>query len=160
MQNSQGFSLTETLVVLAVIAGVLGFAVPGWQNQIIAKEVDIASGRLFRDLQLARAQIHPAGSRGCPLPFRGSCILPAGRSVAPRLDWIRRSRPEPVPGSQRSDPLRRSFNGSRHGRLETPKLDSIYARGCSVAQRAFQNLWQQPFESTRLDRVLDGPRPA
>jgi len=56
VQNSQGFSLVETLVVLAIIAGVLGFAVPGWQKQIIAKEVDTASGQLFRDLQLARVE--------------------------------------------------------------------------------------------------------
>ena len=105
MQNSQGFSLTETLVVLAVIAGVLGFAVPGWQNQIIAKEVDVASGRLFRDLQLARAE---SIRRGVALVLRPSedpdqdqyrdpneAILFVGPSTAPvtvgwrRPNWIR-----------------------------------------------------------------------
>ena len=53
-RTSSGFSLVETLIVLMIIAGVLGFAVPGFQNKIIAKEVDAASGRLFQDLQLAR----------------------------------------------------------------------------------------------------------
>ena len=105
MQNSRGFSLTETLVVLAVIAGVLGFAVPGWQNQIIAKEVDIASGQLFRDLQLARAE---SIRRGVALVLRSSedpdqdqyrdpneAILFVGPSTAPvtvgwrRPNWIR-----------------------------------------------------------------------
>ena len=76
MENSQGFSLTETLVVLAVIAGVLGFAVPGWQNQIIAKEVDVASGRLFRDLQLARAESIRRGVPVvlCPSEDRAFCL--------------------------------------------------------------------------------------
>ena len=62
-RTSSGFSLVETLIVLMIIAGVLGFAVPGFQNQIIAKEVDAASGRLFQDLQLARVD---SIRRGCP----------------------------------------------------------------------------------------------
>ena len=53
-RTSSGFSLVETLIALMIIAGVLGFTVPDFQDQIIAKEVDAASGRLFRDLQLAR----------------------------------------------------------------------------------------------------------
>ncbi len=86
MQNSQGFSLTETLVVLAVIAGVLGFAVPGWQDQIIAKEVDVASGRLFRDLQLARAESIRRGVAVvlCPSEDRAFCL----RGGAWHQGWI------------------------------------------------------------------------
>ncbi len=74
-QTSSGFSVVETLIVLVIIALVLGFAVPGLQHQIIAKEVDAASGRLSRDLQLARVDaIH----RGvpvvlCPSPDGASC---------------------------------------------------------------------------------------
>ena len=62
-RTSSGFSLVETLIVLAIIAAVVGFAVPGLQNQIISKEVDAASGRLFRDLQLGRVD---SIRRGCP----------------------------------------------------------------------------------------------
>ena len=74
-RTSSGFSLVETLIVLAIIAAVVGFAVPGLQNQIISKEVDAASGRLFRDLQLGRAD---AIRRGvpvvlCPSPDGASC---------------------------------------------------------------------------------------
>ena len=63
-QDTQGFSLVETLVVLAIVVGVLGFAEPRLNEQIIAKEVDAASGRLFRDLQLARVD---AIRRGVPV---------------------------------------------------------------------------------------------
>ena len=63
-RTSSGFSLVETLIALMIIAGVLGLAVPGLHNQIIAKEVDAASGRLFRDLQLARVD---AIRRGVPV---------------------------------------------------------------------------------------------
>ena len=74
-RTSSGFSLVETLIVLAIIAAVVGFAVRGLQNQIISKEVDAASGRLFRDLQLGRAD---AIRRGvpvvlCPSPDGASC---------------------------------------------------------------------------------------
>ena len=74
-RTSSGFSLVETLIVLAIIAAVVGFAVPGLQNQIISKEVDAASGRLFRDLQLGRVD---AIRRGvpvvlCPSPDGASC---------------------------------------------------------------------------------------
>ena len=74
-RTSSGFSLVETLIVLAIGAAVLGFAVPGFQNQIIAKEVDAASGRLFRDLQLARVDSIRRGVPVvlCPSPDGASC---------------------------------------------------------------------------------------
>ena len=74
-RTSSGFSLVETLIVLAIIAAVVGFAVPGLQNQIISKEVDAASGRLFRDLQLARVNSIRWGVPVvlCPSPDGASC---------------------------------------------------------------------------------------
>ena len=76
-QDTQGFSLVETLVVLAIVVGVLGFAEPRLNEQIIAKEVDAASGRLFRDLQLARVDSIRRGVSVviCPSEDGASCLL-------------------------------------------------------------------------------------
>ena len=76
MPSNHGFSLVETFIGLALIALLLGFAVPTWQTQIIAKEVETASGHLFRDLQLARIE---AIRRGvpvvlCPSEDGASCL--------------------------------------------------------------------------------------
>jgi len=49
-----GFTLVELLIVLGIIVALIGFAVPGWQGQIIAKQVDTASSRLLHHLSLAR----------------------------------------------------------------------------------------------------------
>ena len=85
-RNSPGFSLVETLIVLVIIAVVLGFAVPGSHSQIIAKEVDAASGRLFRDLQLARVESIRRGVPVvlCPSADGASCQF-AGQW---RQGWI------------------------------------------------------------------------
>ena len=74
-RTSSGFSLAETLIVLFIIAVVLGFAVSDFHSQIIAKEVDAASGRLFRDLQLARLDSIRRGVPVvlCPSPDGASC---------------------------------------------------------------------------------------
>ena len=76
-RNSPGFSLVETLVVLIIIAGVLGLAVPDFSTQIIAKEVDVASGRLFQDLQFARVHSIRRGVPVvlCPSEDGTSCLL-------------------------------------------------------------------------------------
>ena len=74
MPSNHGFSLVEAFIVLALIAVVLGFAVPAWQTQIIAKEVDTASGQLFRDLQLARVESIRRGVRVVLCPSQDSEI--------------------------------------------------------------------------------------
>ena len=51
---SDGFTLVELLIVLGIIVALMGFAVPGWKSQIIAKQVDTASSRLLHHLGLAR----------------------------------------------------------------------------------------------------------
>ena len=51
---SDGFTLVELLIVLGIIVALIGFAVPGWRSQIIAKQVDTASSRLLHHLSLAR----------------------------------------------------------------------------------------------------------
>jgi type IV fimbrial biogenesis protein FimT len=76
MPSNHGFSLVETFIGLALVALLLGFAVPAWKTQIIAKEVETASGHLFRDLQLARVE---AIRRGvpvvlCPSEDGASCL--------------------------------------------------------------------------------------
>jgi len=52
--SSDGFTLVELLIVLGIIVALIAFAVPGWQSQIIAKQVDTASSRLLHHLSLAR----------------------------------------------------------------------------------------------------------
>lgn len=51
---NNGFTLVELLIVLGIIVALIGFAVPGWRSQIIAKQVDTASSRLLHHLSLAR----------------------------------------------------------------------------------------------------------
>ena len=81
MPRNDGFSLVEAFIVLALIALLSGFAVPAWQTQIIAKEVDTASGQLFRDLLLARVE---SIRRGVPVVL---CPSRDGEICHPDGDW-------------------------------------------------------------------------
>ncbi|HCX87223.1 MAG TPA: hypothetical protein DG761_04305 [Gammaproteobacteria bacterium] len=52
----KGFTISEMLVVIAVVGVLLGLTVPSWRGQIIAKQVDTASQRLLHHLSLARME--------------------------------------------------------------------------------------------------------
>lgn len=51
-----GFSLTEAVIVLAIMAVLSAIAVPRFANAIQASAVDLAARRLAADLRLAQAQ--------------------------------------------------------------------------------------------------------
>ena len=80
-RTSFGFTLLETLTALLAIAGVPRFTMPALKSQIIAKEVDAASGRLFRDLQLDRVD---SIRRGVPVVL---CPFADGASCQPGGQW-------------------------------------------------------------------------
>ena len=54
LSTGDGFTLIELLIVLGIIVVLIGFAVPEWRGQIIAKQVDTASSNLLHHLTLAR----------------------------------------------------------------------------------------------------------
>lgn len=51
-----GFTIVEMLVVLGILGTLMGFGVPLFRDEIIAKRVDTASARLFHHLSLARVE--------------------------------------------------------------------------------------------------------
>jgi type IV fimbrial biogenesis protein FimT len=51
-----GFSLTEAVVVMAIMAVLSAIAIPRFANSLQAKAVDLAARRLAADLRLAQAQ--------------------------------------------------------------------------------------------------------
>ena len=80
---SDGFTLVELLVVLGIIVALIGFVVPGWRGQIIAKQVDTASSRLLHHLSLARNVSIQTGL--------SVLVCPAGEALACESDasWSR-----------------------------------------------------------------------
>jgi len=76
-----GFTFVELLVVLGIIAGLLGLAMPQWRGQIIAKQVDTASNLLLHHLNLARIESIRTG-----LPVL-VCPTSSGIRCEPGTSW-------------------------------------------------------------------------
>ena len=78
LSTGDGFTLIELLIVLGIIAVLIGFAVPEWRGQIIAKQVDTASSNLLHHLTLARNVSIQTGL--------SVLVCPASRTLACELD--------------------------------------------------------------------------
>ena len=78
LSTGDGFTLIELLIVLGIIVVLIGFAVPEWRGQIIAKQVDTASSNLLHHLTLARNVSIQTGL--------SVLVCPASRTLACELD--------------------------------------------------------------------------
>jgi len=71
MRYSRGFTLVELLVTLAVLAIVLGFAVPSFQNMVESNRVTSTTNNLVGLLNYARAEAMRYGRTVAVVPVDG-----------------------------------------------------------------------------------------
>jgi len=72
MKYSRGFTLVELLVTLAVLAVVLGFGVPSFQNMVESNRVTSVTNSLVGLLNYARAEAMRHGRAVSVVPVDGS----------------------------------------------------------------------------------------
>lgn len=56
MKNQAGFTLIELMVTIAILAIVLGIAIPSFSNILMNNRIDTAAQELYGALQLARSE--------------------------------------------------------------------------------------------------------
>lgn len=79
---SKGVSLVETMVCLAILAGLTCMAMPAWQPWVVRSQLDTTRDALINDIQTARVQALQLGTHLKMLRLEGCAWATSDRS-----DW-------------------------------------------------------------------------